>query len=128
MPFIYLNLIKAELQCLTLCLVLASECNETGRGKRLSHISHILEDNVKSELAIQVRKCSQKQVAFSTTFIHGKLLGFWGGRGWRRGAIVSQFLHYQFIVQFRGFQGDPNCQLATHEGSASQILNVVIDQ
>lgn len=29
MPFIYLDLIKKELQCLTTCLALGAECNET---------------------------------------------------------------------------------------------------
>lgn len=57
MPFIYVNLIEAELQCRTLCPVLASESRETGRGKRLSHFSNVLED-INSKLAIQVRNCS----------------------------------------------------------------------
>lgn len=51
---IYLNIIKAELQCLTLYLVLASECNEAGRGRRFSHLSNILEDYINFKLAIQV--------------------------------------------------------------------------
>lgn len=46
MPFIYLNLIKAELQCLTLrLLVLTSECSEAGKGERLSDISNVSEGN-----------------------------------------------------------------------------------
>lgn len=36
MPFIYLNLMKAEIQCLISCLALASECNDTQMGKTQS--------------------------------------------------------------------------------------------